>query len=98
MPPVDLTGYERLMYPARIFILKSLMTNKSVRFQKLRKDLAIKDGSLWSNMRNLEDMGLVKMSKEVDKGGREAYTIYNITDKGRITYTSLRDKLLLLLQ
>jgi DNA-binding HxlR family transcriptional regulator len=97
MPYVDMSGFERLLYPARIFILKSLL-DKPSRFQKLKKDLGMKDGSLWSNMRNLEQMGYVTLGKEIDEGGREAYTIYTITEKGRSAYTDLHGRLLKLLQ
>jgi DNA-binding HxlR family transcriptional regulator len=98
MPFVEMNGFERLLYPARIFILKSLMDNRAVRFQKFRKDLGMKDGSLWSNMRNLEKMGFITMGKEIDEGGREAYTIYTITEKGKSAYMDLRSRLLKLLQ
>jgi len=98
MPFVEMNGYERLLYPARIFILKSLSDTKSIRFQKFREDLKMKDGSLWSNMRNLEDMGMVTMRKEVDEGGREAYATYTITEKGKSAYADLRNKLLELLR
>ena len=92
---VDMNGFQRLLYPARIFILKSL-SDKPLRFQKLKKELNMKDGSLWSNMRALEKMGMVTLGKEID--GREAYTIYTITEKGKHEYLDLRDSLLKLLQ
>jgi|tagenome__1003787_1003787.scaffolds.fasta_scaffold20747447_1 DNA-binding HxlR family transcriptional regulator len=98
MPFVEMNGCERLLYPARIYVLKTLMDNKSVRFQKFRKDLGMKDGSLWSNMRNLEEMGLITMGKEIDETGREAYTIYSITEKGKSAYLDLRNRLFMLLQ
>ena len=72
--------------------------DKPLRFQKLKKDLGMKDDSLWSNMRNLEDLGYLIMGKEIDEGGREAYTIYTITEKGRNTYLDLQSRLLKLLQ
>jgi len=56
------------------------------------------DGNLWSNLRALEQMDLVKLGKEIDEGGREAYTNYSITEKGMSAYMNLRDKLLKLLQ
>jgi hypothetical protein len=31
----------------------------------------MKDGSLWSNMRNLEDTSFITMGKEIDESGRE---------------------------
>lgn len=89
---------QRILYPARIFVLKSLMNNESVRFQKFKKDLNMSDGNLWSNLRALEQMGLVTLGKEIDEGGREAYTIYTITEKGKSAYLDLRSRLLLLLQ
>lgn len=98
MPFVEMNGYERLLYPARIYILKSLMDDKPVRFQKFKKELGMKDGSLWSTMKNLEEMGLIEMGKEIDESGREAYTIYSITEKGRNAYLDLRNRFLLLLQ
>ena len=92
-----MNGFERLLYPTRIFILKSLV-DKPLRFQKLKKDLGMKDGSLWSNMRNLEQIGYVTLGKEIDEGGREAYTIYTITEKGKSTYMDLHSRRLKLLQ
>jgi DNA-binding HxlR family transcriptional regulator len=89
---------QRILYPARIFILKSLMNNKTIRFQKFKKDLDMSDGNLWSNMRALEQMGLIMLGKEIDEGGREAYTIYSITEKGKQVYLDLQDRLLKLLQ
>ena len=64
----------RILYPAWIFILKSLIENKTIRFQKFKQELGMSDGNLWSNLRALEQMGLVKLGKEIDEGGREAYT------------------------
>lgn len=74
MSIVDMNGFERLFYPARIFILKSLL-KKPTRFQKLKKELGMKDGSLWSNMKALEQMGLVVLGKEIDESGRGIYNI-----------------------
>ncbi len=34
-------------------------------------------------MRNLEEMGLITMGKEINEGGREVYLIYSITEKGK---------------
>ena len=98
MPYDEMNGFERLLYPARLFILQSLLNDSSVRFQKLKKDLSMKEGSLWSNMKALENMGLVTLGKEIGEGGREAYTIYTITEKGKSTYLDLRDRLLKILQ
>jgi hypothetical protein len=41
----------RILYPARIFILKSLIENKTIRFQKFKQELGMSDGNLWSNLR-----------------------------------------------
>ncbi len=90
-------GFERIFYPARIFILKSLLV-KPLRFQKLKKELNMSDSNLWSNMRALEQMGYVTLDKEIDEGGREAYTIYYITEKGKSTYLDLHSRILELLQ
>ncbi len=84
MSYLNMNGFERLLYPTRIFILKSLV-DKPLRFQKLKKDLGMKDESLWSNMRNLEQIGYVTLGKEIDEGSREAYTIYTITEKVKST-------------
>lgn len=72
--------------------------DKPVRFQQFKKDINMKSGSLWSNMRNLEDMGLVTMRKEIDETGKEAYTVYHLTEKGKTAYMDLRSKLITLLQ
>ena len=98
MPFVDMNGYERLLFPDRIFILKTLIDNRTVGFQKFKKELGMKDGSLWSNMRNLEEMGMITMGKEIDEGGREAYAVYTITEKGKSAYLDLRSRLFNLLQ
>ncbi len=42
MLSVEMNGYERLLYPARIFILKSLVDQKPVRFQNFKKELNMK--------------------------------------------------------
>jgi hypothetical protein len=43
---VKMNGYERLLYPARIFLLKYLLDNETVGFQKFKKEFGMKDGSL----------------------------------------------------
>jgi DNA-binding HxlR family transcriptional regulator len=93
----DLSDIQRLLYPARIYILKKLMQQKAD-YQELKKELNIIDGNLWSNMRALEDMGLVTLHKEIDSSGRKTKTIYYITDKGRSAYQDLHSRLLKLLQ
>jgi len=86
----------RILYPARIFILKSLIENKTIRFQKFKQELGMSDGNLWSNLRALEQMGLVKLGKEIDEGGKEAYTNYSITEKGKTAFLDLQSQLKLL--
>jgi DNA-binding PadR family transcriptional regulator len=54
------------------------------------------DGNLWSNLRALEQMGLVKLGKEIDEGGKEAYTNYSITEKGKTAFLDLQSQLKLL--
>jgi hypothetical protein len=43
-------------------------------------------------------MGLVKLGKEIDEGGRETYTNYSITEKGKTAFLDLQSRLLKLLQ
>jgi predicted transcriptional regulator len=58
---VEISGdLQRLLYSSRIYILKKLMSHKTD-FQELIKDLDMVDPNLWSNMRALEDMGLVSL-------------------------------------
>jgi DNA-binding HxlR family transcriptional regulator len=88
---------QRLLYSSRIYILKKLMSHKTD-FQEIIKDLDMVDPNLWSNMRALEDMGLVSLHKEIDSSGRKIKTIYYITEKGRSAYQDLQTRLLKLLQ
>ncbi len=94
---VDMDGFQRIFYPARIFILKSLLNDKS-RFKKFTQDLNMSDGNVWSHIRALEELGLIDYKKEIDESGREAYTIYSITEKGRSAIIVLQNRLLKLLQ
>jgi hypothetical protein len=41
-------------------------------------------------------MGLVKLGKEIDEGGKEAYTNYSITEKGKTAFLDLQSQLKLL--
>ncbi len=97
MQYINLSDLQRLLYPARIYILKKLVQQKAD-YQELKKDLNMIDGNLWSNMRALEDMGLVSLHKEIDKSGRKTKTVYQITDKGRSVYRDLHSRLLNLLK
>jgi DNA-binding HxlR family transcriptional regulator len=87
---------QRLFYPARIFILKRLV-QEDVEFQKLKTELKMSDGNLWSNMRALEQLGLVVLRKEVDSSGRKVKTMYSITEEGRTIFADFRNRLLGLL-
>jgi DNA-binding HxlR family transcriptional regulator len=86
---------QRALYPARIFIMKTLL-QRDTEFKEFKKLLCMSDGNLWSNMRALEQLHLVVLRKEVE--GRKVKSVYSITDKGRSMFTAFRKAILELLE
>lgn len=89
---------QRLLYPSRIFILKTLMKNDTS-FSEIRTILNdMIDGNVFGHMRALEQLRLVTVRKEVYNNRRKVRTVYSITEKGRSIFTNLQNKMLVLLQ
>ncbi len=77
---IDISDLQKLLF-LRIFILKTLL-QKDTDYQGLKNELNMSDGNLWSNMRALEQRGLIDIRKEIDEGGRKVKTVYSSTEKG----------------
>lgn len=88
---------QRLLYPARIFILNTLL-EKNTDYRTFKLALKMNDGNLWSNIRALLEIKAIDYRKEVDDSGKKVITMYRITEKGKIAYNELKENLLQLLQ
>jgi DNA-binding HxlR family transcriptional regulator len=86
---------QRLLYPARMFIMKRLL-KRDTEFKEFKKLLNMSDGNIWSHMRALEQLNLVSLRKEVE--GRKVKSVYSISANGRSVYTVFSKALLELLE
>lgn len=70
----------KLFNPYRLLILIDLKLNGELRFHKLRDDIGVSDGNLWSHLRALEQEGFVKSKTFLEK--RKLKSLITITKEG----------------
>lgn len=65
----------------RLGIMSVLMVNETVDFVSLKGLLELTDGNLASHIRNLEELGYIRSSKQFI--GRKPNTTFSVTSEGR---------------